>query len=180
MTLPPKAVAAVSIVLLALAVWLGAWAASRWRRLRAAWRMALGRGAEKAAEAWLKREGFAIVEAQARRRVEFTVDGAPESAEVFADYIVEKEGVEYLVEVKAGETAPDPAYPPTRRQMLEYALAFGNRNLILLDMEAEEMHRIEFPSLEPRGASLPWRWLAGAFAAGLASGLWLFLRFLRK
>jgi hypothetical protein len=62
-----------------------------------------------------------------------------------SDYIVTKNNKTYLVEVKSGDNTANIQYAPTRRQILEYFFATNFDGYLLLDMNKEEIHEIEFP-----------------------------------
>jgi hypothetical protein len=76
------------------------------------------------------------------------VDGEEHGVEVIADMLVERDGWRFIAEVKTGELAPDPLRPATRRQLLEYLLAFEPDGLLLVDMVQQTVHEIAFPGLE--------------------------------
>lgn len=166
--MPPE----LRLVLIALALlaaaWLGARLAALWRRFWMARRFARGREGERDAEGFLKSLGHRVLQSQASRQVMVLVDGLPATAEVIADYLTVKDGRACLVEVKTGAQAVDPLYSPTRRQLLEYSLAFPDHALFLLDMEARALRRIEFRSAA-RGSS--WRtgllWLLAGIGVGI-------------
>ncbi len=60
------------------------------------------------------------------------------------DYLVEKNGKRFVVEVKSGKSAPTIKNSGTRRQILEYAMAIPNDGVYLLDMEKKELKLIQF------------------------------------
>lgn len=97
------------------------------------------------AEALLMDHGYEIIDRQVRCLWWIAVDGEQEEVELRADLLVEKDGVRSVAEVKTGQLAPDPAYPPTRRQLLEYALAFAPYEVLLVDVEEEEIYEVAFP-----------------------------------
>jgi hypothetical protein len=111
------------------------------RRLRAAQR------AESAAERLLERLGFAVVERQATRRWTLAVDGEETEVWCRADLLLVRRGRLYVADVKSGERSPDPFGPATRRQLLEYLLAFGADGALVVDMVAGEVREVEFPGL---------------------------------
>jgi hypothetical protein len=97
------------------------------------------------AEVLLEQHGYAILDRQVRCLWWIAVDGEQEEVELRADLLVEKDGVRFVAEVKTGQRAPDPAYPPTRRQLLEYALAFAPYEVLLVDVEEEDIYAVTFP-----------------------------------
>jgi hypothetical protein len=73
------------------------------------------------------------------------VDGTEVPVEIRVDLIVSRRGRRYVAEIKTGERAPDPRHPPTRRQLLEYALVFDAREVLLVDVPAGDVRSIAFP-----------------------------------
>lgn len=139
-------------VLIALVAALCALVFSRWvRGWRGSWRARrraarAGRG-EDAAAVLLEAAGFAVVERQARVVWAPLVDGVPQHLELRADYLVEY-GDELLVaEVKTGEEAPNLDTAATRRQLLEYHVAFGVDGVLLVSPERGTVQRVRFPLL---------------------------------
>ncbi|MGC6507388.1 MAG: hypothetical protein ACON4U_03185 [Myxococcota bacterium] len=99
---------------------------------------------EQAAKAILASKGYRIVSAQHRAKSRFYVDRKAVEIEVRIDFIVEKSGQRFVAEVKTGQNAPNPNWPATRRQLLEYSLIFPDWPILLVDVPAEEIHLIEF------------------------------------
>jgi hypothetical protein len=129
---------ALALLLLVLGAWLSSAIRSSWLRLRLFWRFRWARQAQVDAERLLSQSGYRILDRQACREIVCHVDGAGLPAQIKPDLLVERKGRRYVVEVKTGERAPDPAYIPTRRQLLEYAVAYPDHGLLLLDMENVE------------------------------------------
>jgi hypothetical protein len=117
--------------------WRGTWRAKR-RAKRAG-------GGEDDAAVMLRRAGFKIVARQARTWWTPLVDGEPYETEVRADYLVEADGELFVAEVKTGEEAPQLTTAATRRQLLEYFVAFEVDGVLLVCPEAGAIHRVEFP-----------------------------------
>lgn len=130
-----------AVLALVIARWLGGWRAGRRARRRA---IRAGAG-EDAAAVLLRRAGFRIVAAQARVWWAPLIDGEPHRTELRADYLVEARGERLVAEVKTGEVAPSLATAATRRQLLEYHVAFGVDGVLLVCPERGAIHRIEFP-----------------------------------
>jgi hypothetical protein len=131
-----------AVLVLMLARLLRRWRGSRRARRRAA-RAAAG---ELDAAALLRRAGFRIVAVQARTRWAPLVDGEPHEIELRADYLVEARGELLVAEVKTGDEAPQLATAATRRQLLEYHVAFATDGVLLVCPELGAIHRIEFPA----------------------------------
>lgn len=153
---------------------LGAWAyqrARRWwlgRALRR--RMRRARRGEDDARAWLERHGFTVLEAQVTQSATLGVDGVETPFAVRADYLVERNGIRSVVEVKTGSVA-SPAARETRRQILEYAWVYDVAEVYLFDADAEVLRRITVPSrrvaLAAGRSAAAWpHWLVFALGAG--------------
>lgn len=118
------------------------WARSRLRR-RSRWAFR----AEEMAEGVLRRAGFKVIGDQVEGDWRVLVDGEEVMLRLVADWLVERRGARYLVEVKTGTSAPSIRNAATRRQLLEYLCAFEVEGVILLDMEEEQLRVVEFPDL---------------------------------
>jgi Holliday junction resolvase-like predicted endonuclease len=136
-----------ALIALMIARWLRRWGGSRRARRRAT-RAIAGEGA--AAEL-LRRAGFRIVAVQARTSWAPLVDGEPFEIELRADFLVEADGELLVAEVKTGDEAPRLSTAATRRQLLEYHVAFGADAVLLVCPELSSVHRIEFPQLRIAG-----------------------------
>ncbi|HEX5063039.1 MAG TPA: hypothetical protein VFV99_26875 [Kofleriaceae bacterium] len=127
------------------ALWLASVIRS-WRgSLRAKRRAARAGAGEDAAALLLADAGFTIVERQARVVWAPLVDGEPLAMELRADYLVERSGELLVAEVKTGEEAPSLETAATRRQLLEYHVAFAADGVLLVCPERGTIHRVVFP-----------------------------------
>jgi Holliday junction resolvase-like predicted endonuclease len=137
------------IVIAAVAAIVALWLASTLRRWRGSWRARrraarAGKGEDRAA-GLLEAAGFRIIARQARVAWIPLVDGEPFATELRADYLVESRGELLVAEVKTGREAPSLATAATRRQLLEYRIAFEADGVLLVCPEAGAIHRVEFP-----------------------------------
>ncbi len=132
------------VVLVLFLVALGRWRSGAGSR-RAVQRAQRAQAGEADAEDLLIAAGYRIVDRQVRCLWWMDVEGEEEEFELRADLLVEKDGERFIAEVKTGQRAPDPAYPPTRRQLLEYRLAFHPYGVLLVDAEAGEILSVDFP-----------------------------------
>ena len=137
----------VELVAAVIALWL-ARMLRRWRGSRRARRRAAraGAGEERAAQL-LEAAGFTIVERQARVVWAPIVDGEPVLMELRADYLVEADRELLVAEVKTGEDAPSVETAATRRQLLEYHVAFAADGVLLVCPERGTIHRVKFPGV---------------------------------
>lgn len=104
-----------------------------------------GAGEDRAADL-LESAGYRIVERQVRTAWVPLVDGEPCELELRADYLVEGDGELLIAEVKTGDDAPLITTAATRRQLLEYSVAFAVGGVLLVCPERSAIHRIEFRS----------------------------------
>jgi hypothetical protein len=133
------------LVLIAAGLAMGWWWSARRGHRRATRRAARAGAGEEQAELLLEAHGYTILDRQVRCLWWMEVDGEREEVELRADLLVERDGLRFIAEVKTGSLAPDPAYPPTRRQLLEYALAFAPMEVLLVDVECEDIYEVSFP-----------------------------------
>jgi hypothetical protein len=95
-------------------------------------------------------------------------DGEPQAIELRADLLVSRAGRRFVAEVKTGASAPRLQTPATRRQLLEYSVAYDADGVLLVDIDAQRIHEVRFPHARGRDtASAKWVWAALAFAAAL-------------
>jgi hypothetical protein len=148
----PLSTVAIAAALLALAVL--AWRvvrklAVRWGRRRQ-WRRASA--AERHAARLLERVGYRVLGSQVQGSYELLVDGVPTTVSLRADYVVSRGGATYVAEVKSGRRAPLLETASTRRQLLEYLVAFQVRGVLLVDAESGSVREVVFPRAAPRPA----------------------------
>ena len=170
-----------------------AWLRAAWHR-RSRSRFAKRRAAralagESAAEALLADAGFVVIDRQARRAWRVLVDGEPVELELRCDLLAQADGRTYVAEVKTGAAAPRLDTAATRRQLLEYQVAYAADGVLLVDAEAGAVRTVDFelPAREPadddgpdeqgspktaRRPRIAWIALAAALA-GFAAGRWL-------
>lgn len=148
-------------------------ARGRSRRARRVGRIAAA--GELAGADLLAAAGFAIVDRQARHVLPVDVDGERYAAGLRCDYLAERDGERWVAEVKTGQDAPSLANPATRRQLLEYQVAYGAVGVALVDATAGVVHEVRFDlAASPAAAAPPPpRW--PLFALGVAVGLGLAL-----
>lgn len=119
---------------------------------RAAYRMTRGnrrrqvraqRGEDGAADV-LAAAGFTILDHQVTAEWSYWLDDAEVVVRCRADLLVEGDSGRYVAEVKTGARAIDPTNPATRRQLLEYRLAFPVDGVLLVDMEERRVVAVDF------------------------------------
>jgi hypothetical protein len=134
------AIALFSAIAQALASWFGRLARSRRAQVRAA---RAGAG-EREAAGLLEQAGFAVVAAQVSASYDVEVDGARVAVPLRVDYLVRRKGRRYIAEVKTGDVAPRIGTAATRRQLLEYLVAFDVDGVLLVDGERGTVHDVRF------------------------------------
>jgi hypothetical protein len=92
-----------------------------------------------------RKAGYRVLSTQVAGVATIIVDGERLESALRADMLLSRWGRRYIGEVKSGKRAPDPKERATRRQLLEYSLAFEADGLLLFDMEKKRIRRIEFP-----------------------------------
>jgi len=141
----------------------------RWtRRRRMSLRMVRAVLGEERAPALLEDRGFTVIGAQVVVDHAVRIDDRVVVVPLRADYLAAKDGARYVVEVKTGALAPRIETSATRRQILEYRIAFDVDGVVLVDAEAGRVHEITFPALERLArpaTSTGWRVVAFALAA---------------
>lgn len=100
--------------------------------------------AERRALPLLQRAGYEVEEIQPRRTFRFLVDGVSEEVELRADLLVRRGRQRLVADVKTGNVAPKISHAPTRRQLLEYRVAYDVDGVLLIDMAEQAIHRIDF------------------------------------
>ena len=133
--------ALVVLLLVALARAWSRWQASR----RARRRSARAQRGEADAEELLDELGYHVLGRQVSLTWAIECDGQPHEALLRADLVVERDGRRYVAEVKTGIQAPQLANAATRRQLLEYCVAYRVDSVLLVNVEADEVREVRFP-----------------------------------
>ena len=138
-------------VVLGLAVGLGVLLALAWRRYdsfrdtRTRRRRSLGAlEAESEAEVLLERAGYVVFDRQVEGEIHLHVDGVPTSYGLRADLVVGDGERDFVAEVKTGVLAPRLSHAATRRQLLEYSIAFDVDGILLVDADAGTITEVDF------------------------------------
>jgi hypothetical protein len=153
------------------------------RQVAAAWlrrrqlqgRFLKARQGESDARELLEAHGYAIVASQFCQSYTLAFDRTEMEIPLRADYLVQRNGLRFVAEVKTGAYAPQVRTGATRRQLLEYRLAFDVEGVLLVDAEKQRVHVVRFPLSGPhaRQSSSPFRWvLVGAGLAWLVITQW--------
>ncbi len=143
----------------------------RWLRRRTL-RVRFERAAqgEHRAEPLLRAAGYEILGRQVQGSWTLHADGEPIAVALRADLLVSKGGRRYVAEVKTGRLAPRLDHAPTRRQLLEYRVAFDVDGVLLVDAEANRIIEVDLDATRPSSPPRPRRWRV-ALAVGLTLGV---------
>ena len=107
-------------------------------------RFSKSRKAEKEAEKILRKNGYTIIDAQKSKPLLITIGDKIHRYLVRIDYLARKGGKVFVVEVKSGEKIPYITNRETRRQMLEYYLAYQPCGILLLNMKNKSISEVKF------------------------------------
>lgn len=118
--------------------------AKRLRGLRVKKRNKRAKKGEEQAIHFLESQGYTIASTQVNKTIVTWINGKPHAHHVRADYLVRQRGKTYVAEIKTGQLAPRPSRADTRRQLLEYSLAYRPDGILLVDMEKKKIHEIVF------------------------------------
>jgi hypothetical protein len=108
------------------------------------------RRAESDAERLLRRAGYEVLDRQVETSWTIEVDGAPREALMRADLLVGRRRRRFIAEVKSGDQVTRADHPQTRRQLLEYQLAYDVDGVLLVDMEEGRVIEVAFPARRKR------------------------------
>jgi len=127
-----------------------------------------GERGEEIAKKFLIKRGYAIIKEQPRHSSALIVDGEEVKYEVRADFLVERRRRRYIVEVKTGKVATNPASSSTRRQLLEYSRIYDVDGLLFFNAELKKIMTITFPNDDRFQGNLSG--MVKAFLGGVAIG----------
>ena len=117
------------------------------RSFRARRRAGRARTGEVDGEALLRRLGYRILERQPKRFMTLEIDGEQREVELRTDLLVSRKERVLVAEIKTGARAPSIETKTTRRQLLEYRIAYDGEaaGVLLVDAEAGEVSEVVFP-----------------------------------
>ena len=167
---------------LAACVAVGVWCGARaWQR-RASHRVAVVRAAralagEVRAAHMLQAAGYTIIGSQVQTTIAVAAGPTESAYGLRADFLVERGGQRFVAEVKTGDAAPLLGNVATRRQLLEYQIAFGVAAVLLVAPETGTITPVSFAMPQvavtaQREPATAWRW-AWRIAVASALGWWL-------
>lgn len=128
-------------------------------RRRPRWRLArhrrLGRQGEELAERLLEDDGYRVEGRQVTSRYTLLVDGEPKEVVLRADFVVRLGSRRFVAEAKAGELAGRLETAATRRQLVEYCLAFDVEGVLLVDTHRRCISLVQLQRPAPSGSLWP-------------------------
>ena len=133
----------VLIIFIFVLIWLGWKIRLWWKNFLFMLSRRRGKLGEKNATDLLKKNGYKIFNEQISLKGCFFVDDVMHNFNLRPDLLVEKNGVEYIAEVKTGHVA-DPTNIYTRRQLYEYIHYSKTKTILLIDPIKMTIKRINF------------------------------------
>ena len=100
-----------------------------------------GQKGEKISVKLLEKNGYKIIDEQIKLNGYFFIDDDLKQFELRPDLLVEKDGVQYIAEIKTGEVA-NPTNRNTRRQLHEYSYYSGHDVVLLVDPIKKSIKRL--------------------------------------
>jgi len=138
---------------------LGAWLMHRlrlWRDQRLARaRNARGRRGEARAAELLLAAGYEILARQQRTSYALRAGDDERRVGLSFDFVVSRDGQRCVAEVKTGALVTQLKHAETRRQLLEYQLASGATQVLLVDPERDRITVVAFPLGDLKRTALP-------------------------
>ena len=102
-----------------------------------------GKKGERTSIKLLEKNGYKILDKQIKLNGYFFIDDELNKFDLRPDLLVEKDGVQYIAEIKTGEVA-NPSNRNTRRQLHEYSY-YSNQDIVLLvDPIKKSIKRLSF------------------------------------
>jgi hypothetical protein len=148
---------------------------TRWyRRIGLQRRFARAQRKEAEAARILQEHGYRVLGAQVEGSITLIQDGEALQAPLRADYWVERGGRSFIAEAKSGNKVTNVLDRGTRRQLLEYLLAYEVDGVLLVNTEERSVSEVRFAAMgntQSRfgvgvlvgvGASLVWWFISSA------------------
>ena len=102
-----------------------------------------GKKGERTSIQLLKKNGYTVLNEQIKLNGYFFIDDELNEFDLRPDLLVEKDGIQYVAEIKTGEVA-NPSNRNTRRQLHEYSY-YSNQDIVLLvDPIKKSIKRLSF------------------------------------
>jgi hypothetical protein len=119
-----------------------------WKKVRRRWkihqRIRHAQAGEREAEILLRENGYTIEAIQPPAQYTLFCDDETIEVNLRADLLVVRGGERFVVDVKTGEQAPRLSTAATRRQLLEYGVAYNVDGVLLVDIDNNAIRRVRF------------------------------------
>ena len=102
-----------------------------------------GQKGEKTSVKLLEKNGYKILDEQIKLDGYFYINDTLKHFDLRPDLLVEKNGIQYIAEIKTGEVA-NPTNRNTRRQLHEYSYYSGHEVVLLVDPIKKSIKRLSF------------------------------------
>ena len=155
------------------------WLRRRVVRARMLARFRHARDVEDSAVQLLDERGYRVLGRRVPVRYSIWVDGVATPVDLQLDYLVERDGTQYVAEVKSGAVATSLAHAATRRQLIEYGIATQTSEVLLVDPERDTISTVRITSPASRVRRLSFTLVATYFFGALTGALvalWLRLQ----
>ena len=91
----------------------------------------------------LEKYGYKVLDEQIKLNGYFFIDDELKEFDLRPDLLVEKDGIQYIAEIKTGEVA-NPSNRNTRRQLHEYSYYSNQEIVLLVDPIRKSIKRLSF------------------------------------
>ena len=102
-----------------------------------------GKKGESTSIKLLEKNGYKVLDEQIKLNGYFFIDDELNEFDLRPDLLVEKDGIQYIAEVKTGEVA-NPSNRNTRRQLHEYSYYSNHDVVLLVDLINKTIKRLSF------------------------------------
>ncbi|HET6612507.1 MAG TPA: hypothetical protein VFG83_10975 [Kofleriaceae bacterium] len=127
-------------------LWLNAVLGRAMRRWRARWRSIKWRRGERRAEKLLAAGGYRITGRQVSHRFSLAAGGEIFEASLRADFLARRGRRRFVAEAKTGTKMSTLGCAATRRQVLEYLIAYEVDAVLLVDVDAGRITEVSLPA----------------------------------
>ena len=102
-----------------------------------------GKKGERSSINLLEKNGYKVLDEQIKLNGYFFIDDELKEFDLRPDLLVEKDGIQYIAEIKTGEVA-NPSNRNTRRQLHEYSYYSNQEIVLLVDPIRKSIKRLSF------------------------------------
>ena len=105
-----------------------------------------GKKGERSSINLLKKNGYKVLDEQIKLNGYFFIDDELKEFDLRPDLLVEKDGIQYIAEIKTGEVA-NTSNRNTRRQLHEYSYYSNQEIVLLVDPIRKSIKRLSFKKI---------------------------------